>query len=326
MGADLVVIDEASQSDIWALPALMRGKKLLIVGDEKQVSPSAVGVEEQKIKDMRATHLAQQPHASLMTVWTVRLTRARVSPADNAVMLKEHFRSVPAIIEYSNREFHRGAIRPLRVPKANERLDPPLIDVFVKGGTRKVDVNAGEAIAIIDEIEAIIADPATNPGRSIGVVTLVGTAQAKHITKLLHERIAPSDIVAHRIAVGAPPVFQGRERDIMLISMVLDEKNNAAASKLENEQRFNVALSRARDRTYLFRSVGHESKFQGRHIERQAPATLQGAIHPGRQEGQLAARALRIGLRGSDVRRARPARLPGRTASQSRWFPNRLRC
>ena len=36
---DLVVIDEASQSDIWALPALLRGKKLLIVGDHKQVSP-----------------------------------------------------------------------------------------------------------------------------------------------------------------------------------------------------------------------------------------------------------------------------------------------
>jgi superfamily I DNA and/or RNA helicase len=26
---DLVVIDEASQSDIWALPALLRGKKVL---------------------------------------------------------------------------------------------------------------------------------------------------------------------------------------------------------------------------------------------------------------------------------------------------------
>jgi hypothetical protein len=29
---DLVIIDEASQSDIWALPALLRGKKLLVVG------------------------------------------------------------------------------------------------------------------------------------------------------------------------------------------------------------------------------------------------------------------------------------------------------
>jgi len=36
----LVIVDEASQSDLWALPALLRAKKLLIVGDNKQVSPT----------------------------------------------------------------------------------------------------------------------------------------------------------------------------------------------------------------------------------------------------------------------------------------------
>ena len=36
---DLVILDEASQSDMWALPAILRGKKLLVVGDDKQVSP-----------------------------------------------------------------------------------------------------------------------------------------------------------------------------------------------------------------------------------------------------------------------------------------------
>lgn len=46
---DLVVVDEASQSDIWALPALLRGKKLLVVGDHKQVSPSAVGTAEERV-------------------------------------------------------------------------------------------------------------------------------------------------------------------------------------------------------------------------------------------------------------------------------------
>ena len=35
---------------------------------------------------------------------------------------------------YCGRQFYEGDIRPLRVPKANERLDPPLVDVFVKGG------------------------------------------------------------------------------------------------------------------------------------------------------------------------------------------------
>jgi hypothetical protein len=38
---DLVIIDEASQSDVTELPALLRGKKILLVGDDRQVSPTA---------------------------------------------------------------------------------------------------------------------------------------------------------------------------------------------------------------------------------------------------------------------------------------------
>lgn len=251
---DLVIIDEASQSDIWALPALLRGKKVLVVGDHKQVSPSAVGTAEEKIKELVNRFLANQPHGSEMTPDKSVYDLARVVFAGNSVMLKEHFRCVPAIIEFSNREFYEGDIRALRLPKANERLDPPLVDVFVKGGFRNGDVNEPEAKAVVDEIENIIADPQFE-GRSIGVVTLLGTAQAAHIHEMVSERISPVDVVAHKISIGPPPVFQGRERDIMLVSMVVGPGNRAAATKADILQRFNVALSRARARMYLFRSV-----------------------------------------------------------------------
>jgi len=251
---DLVIIDEASQSDIWALPALLRGRKLLVVGDHKQVSPSAVGMAEEKIKELSNRFLKSQPHGSEMTPDKSVYDLARVVFAGNSVMLREHFRCVPAIIEFSNREFYLGDIKPLRVPKANERLDPPLVDVYVKGGMRNGDVNPAEAKAIVDEIEAILADEQFT-GRSIGVVTLLGTAQAAHIHELVSSRISAVDIVNRKIAVGPPPVFQGRERDIMLVSMVLGPGDRAAANKNDMFQRFNVALSRARDRMYLFRSV-----------------------------------------------------------------------
>jgi very-short-patch-repair endonuclease len=251
---DLVVIDEASQSDIWALPTLLRGKKLLVVGDHKQVSPSAVGTAEEKIKELISRFLVNQPHGAEMTPDKSIYDLARVIFAGNSVMLKEHFRCVPAIIEFSNREFYQGDIKPLRLPRANERLDPPLVDVFVKGGMRQGDVNKAEAKAIVDEIEAILAGDQFS-GRSIGVVTLLGTSQAAHIHDLVSARISPVDIVGRKIAIGPPPVFQGRERDIMLISMVLGPGDRAAASRADMYQRFNVALSRARDRMYLFRSV-----------------------------------------------------------------------
>lgn len=251
---DLVVVDEASQSDIWALPALLRGKQILVVGDHKQVSPSAVGMAEEKIKELQVRYLSNQPHGAQMTPDQSIYDLARVIFAGNSIMLKEHFRCVPAIIEFSNREFYEGDIKPLRLPKANERLDPPLIDIYVRGGRRKGDTNPAEALAIVQEIESILKDPSMSH-RSIGVVTLMGNTQASHIQELISQRIDPHEIIERKIAVGAPPAFQGRERDIMMISMVLDQTNRATANKADMQQRFNVAISRARDRMYLFRSV-----------------------------------------------------------------------
>ena len=251
---DLVIIDEASQSDIWALPALLRGKKLLVVGDHKQVSPSTVGTKEIKIQELRDRFLRDQPHGSEMTPGKSIYDLARVVFAGNSVMLKEHFRCVHAIIEFSNREFYDGQIKPLRVPKNSERLDPPLIDVMVLGGYRKGDHNPPEVRAIVNEIKDIIANPEM-AGRTIGVVTLLGNEQANQIWTLINTEISQTEIVERMISVGAPPVFQGRERDIMLVSNVLAKGDKSAANRLEIEQRFNVALSRARDRMYLFRSI-----------------------------------------------------------------------
>lgn len=255
---DLVVIDEASQSDISSLPAILRGQKLLVVGDHKQVSPSAVGVSEAKISAAYERLLKDQPHGAHMTSDKSIYDLARVVFAGQSVMLKEHFRCVPEIIEYSNREFYNGEIRALRVPREHERMDPPLVDVFVQGGFRTGDKNLPEAKAIVDEIEAIVRDPWLD-GKTIGVVTLLGHEQARLITEMIAARISPDDIVERDIVVGQPPAFQGRERDIIMLSLVQASGDRSLSSALPQQQRLNVAMSRARDRMYLFRSVpdGH---------------------------------------------------------------------
>jgi very-short-patch-repair endonuclease len=251
---DLVVIDEASQSDIWALPALLRGRKVLVVGDHKQVSPSAVGMQEQRIVDLFNRFLADRPHASQMRPDRSIYDLAQVVFAGNSVMLKEHFRCVSPIIEFSKREYYEHEIKPLRIPKVSERLDPPLIDVFVKGGFRRGDINDPEARAILAETKAIIADPAMK-GRTIGVCTLLGHEQGKHIDELIRRNIPTHEIVTRKIRVGEPPNFQGRESDIMLLSMVLQKGDRGLPNQLGFQQRMNVAASRARDRMILFRSV-----------------------------------------------------------------------
>jgi len=254
---DLVIVDEASQSDLTCLPALLRAKKVLIVGDDMQVSPEGVGLEEEKVRGLMRRFLGDQvdtfrpqmaPNRSMYDLFKVVF-------AKSTAMLKEHFRCVGPIIEYSKREIYQHELRPLRIPKASERLDPPLIDVLVEDGYRKGDLNDQEATFIVNEIAALVDDPKMVK-RSIGVVSLLGDKQAMHIWQRLTEEIGPETMSRHRIACGDARTFQGKERDIMFLTMVCAPNNlGAAMTRATFAQRFNVAASRARDRMYLVRSV-----------------------------------------------------------------------
>ena len=254
---DLVVVDEASQSDISALPALVRGKKLLIVGDDKQVSPTAAFIEEKKLLQLRHNYLRDQPFGQEMLPGASLYDLARAVFPGERIMLREHFRCVEPIIRFSF-QFYDQELFPLRIPKASERLDPPLIDVYVPHGRKnRRQINVVEAEAIVDEIERVISDPAYD-GRRIGVVSLIGAKQAQYIQSLLLARIGEDAFLRHEITCGDSATFQGKERDIMFVSMVACPETKSAKTALLFQQRFNVALSRARDRMYLFRSVKEE--------------------------------------------------------------------
>ena len=258
---DLVIVDEASQSDLWALPAILRGRKILVVGDDKQVSPDGGFIASQRIQELRDRFLAGQVFKEEMTPEkSLYDLSARVFAA-HQVMLREHFRCVPPIIAYSNRFFYKGAIQPLRIPKGSERIDPPLVDVFVDGGSRDHrDRNPAEAAFIAAEINALLADERM-AGRTLGVVSLLGMEQAKYIDTIVRERCDAAELIRRRFECGDARTFQGSERDIMFLSLVADPASCKALSGNLFEQRFNVAASRARDRMYLVRSVeaGHLS-------------------------------------------------------------------
>lgn len=252
---DLVIVDEASQSDLWALPAVLRGKQILVVGDDKQVSPEAGFVSAAKIVDLRRRFLAGQPFEAVLTADMSLYDIASSVFAASRVMLREHFRCVQPIIAYSNRVFYKDFIQPLRIPKASERLDPPLIDVFVANGYRtSKSQNPPDAEFIAAEIEAIIRDPAMRH-RTLGVVSLLGPEQAQWIDKLVRSRCDAAELARRNFACGDARIFQGSERDIVFLSMVADSKSHHALSGLQYDQRFNVAASRARDRMVLVRSV-----------------------------------------------------------------------
>ncbi len=250
---DLVVIDEASQSDILAFPALLRGKKALIVGDDKQVSPTPVGIEDRKLTQLRTTFLEGLPFANQMDPATSLYELGGMVFPGKSIMLRDHFRCVEPIIRFSSR-FYPNPLIPLRIPKASERLDPPLIDFFVPHGRKLRDTNPAEADVIISEIGKLVSDPAYE-GRTIGVISLIGSAQVKIIYDRLVSDLGAEVMEKHRIMCGNSASFQGQERDIVFLSMVACPATAVAQTQRMFEQRFNVAASRARDRLVLVRSV-----------------------------------------------------------------------
>ena len=132
---DLVIMDEASQSDIKEVTTLLRGKKVLVVGDDKQVSPTAAFIENAKIDRLERTYLASQPFKTLLLPGASLYDLAKVMFPDKFIMLREHFRCVEPIIQFST-QFYTEELIPLRVPTAHERIDPPLVDIYVPDGLR----------------------------------------------------------------------------------------------------------------------------------------------------------------------------------------------
>jgi len=251
---DLVVIDEASQSDITALPGLLRGKQWLIVGDGKQVSPTECFVSEDQIDSLRAALPSSPLENSLLPGQSLFDMCSQAFPRGR-VVLREHFRSAEEIVAFSNNQFYDSRLVPLRLPTKSERLAPSVVDVRVDG-VKTGKVNEIEADKVVELVREAVSDPDIDlKSRSIGVISLIGDEQSRIIRGRLLDSIGPEKMARHNILVGDPPTFQGAERDIIFLSMVCSKGSAPTQNQLMHFQRANVAMSRARDRVVLVRSI-----------------------------------------------------------------------
>ncbi|MEJ6949407.1 topoisomerase DNA-binding C4 zinc finger domain-containing protein [Natronospora cellulosivora (SeqCode)] len=253
---DVVIIDEASQCDIKSLLVLFRANKVIVVGDDKQISPSAVGKTYDIVFSLIDQHLKDLPHGKEFTLTTSLYDLAQLFFTSQTLMLKEHFRCLPEIIEFSNQNFYQGEILPLRnIPDA-QKLNPTLETVFIPHGFREQKINKPEANAICTKIKEMVDNPKYQ-GKTIGVISLTGYDQAKYIFNKIDDYLSPFEQEKIKFHVGDAYAFQGDERDIILLSMVVGGENDSyrALTSTSNKQRFNVATSRARDKLILFHSV-----------------------------------------------------------------------
>lgn len=264
---DIVIIDEASQSDISSLILLYMAKKIIIVGDDKQVSPSDVGVNIDKINMFRRKYIKGKVanddlygiRASLYSI---------VSTTFQPISLREHFRSVPEIIGYSNKTSYDNQILPLRDSNSSI-LKPAIIDYKVNGKRdEKSKINRVEAETIVSLIEACLAMKEYK-NSTFGVISLLGDEQAELIQDLIVKRISATEIENHKILCGNSASFQGDERDIMFISLVDSSEENKSL-RLVGEgvegairKRYNVAISRAKDQLWIVHSIDKNALKEG---------------------------------------------------------------
>ncbi|MEO1815856.1 MAG: AAA domain-containing protein [Acetobacterium sp.] len=256
---DIVIIDEASQSDISALAIMYLAKKIIIVGDDEQVSPSAVGLDQDKMINLaKMTIKGIIPNAHLYDMNSSLYDIAKTTFP--TLMLKEHFRCVPSIIGYSNRLSYDYKIKPLR-DDSQVLIKPATIAYRVNGERQsRKKTNDVEAQTIVALMMACM-EHKEYENMTFGVITLLGDEQAKKINKLAIENIMPDEYDKRRILCGNASNFQGDERDIIFLTLV-DSNEGDGPLRMAGEgigkstkQRYNVAVSRAKDQIWVVHSL-----------------------------------------------------------------------
>jgi very-short-patch-repair endonuclease len=256
---DVVIVDEASQVGLDGLLLLWLAPRIIVVGDDRQCAPFYSGSKHDRITQIFDERLAElipwqregfDPKSNLYDLLSSRFT--------DVIRLTEHFRCMPEIIKWSSTQFYPDNELVLLRQHGADRL-PPLQVVHIAEGycesRRERLINRPEAEAVVAQLLRLTEDPDYHD-RTMGVIVL--RQQGAH-TKLLQDlvdvQIDPAARERHNIRVGTPEQFQGDQRDVILLSMVIDADNARAVTGRNDQRRFNVAASRARDQMWLFHSV-----------------------------------------------------------------------
>jgi very-short-patch-repair endonuclease len=268
---DVVIIDEASQCDPTSLFALYLGNQTIIVGDDEQVTPVAVGVQSQEVADLIKVFLQHVPHKELYDGETSVYELAQIA-FGGVIRLTEHFRCAPGIIAFSNSLSYKGEVQPLR-EASSIPLEPHVVSHRVPDGRERDGVNDSEAEVVASLICAAIKQPEysrNDAGRltSFGAISLVGDKQALRIDAVLRQRLPPLDYRKRQILCGDSAQFQGDERDVMFLSVV-DAPPSRPPLPIRQEgakkifkKRYNVAASRARNQMWVVHSLDHATDLQ----------------------------------------------------------------
>lgn len=260
---DVVVFDEASQIPVWdAIGAIARGRQVVMVGDPKQLPPTAFfdraesALDDEDVETDLESILDECMGANLPTM-----------------NLAWHYRSRhESLIAFSNHHYYGGGLVTFPSPVTEDRAVSfhHVKGVYEKGGAR---TNKAEAKALVRDVVARLKSPSFRDSKlTIGVVTF-NTEQMNLIEDLLdEERRRDPALEPYFSEMELEPLFvknlesvQGDERDIMYFSITFGPDLSGAISmnfgpmnRDGGERRLNVAITRARHELRVFSSLKAE--------------------------------------------------------------------
>jgi len=265
---DIVIIDEASQVSIaQAFPALLRGKKVLILGDNKQFSniKAAQARAEVNKECLNSLEDTFRRCVSVDQTKLIRLAKFNIKTSvldfagfisNYTVQLQKHFRCYKELISYSNTTFYNDSLQVMKI--RGKRVDDVLKFTTVPHDGQKEAVpktNSVEADFILGELKRLVAE-----GRqcSVGVITPHTNQQKLVYQKALQLPEGNELFERYRLKVMTFDTCQGEERDVIYYSMVATgrddrlgyifpkEVTNSDEDKIR-EQRLNVGFSRTKE-------------------------------------------------------------------------------
>ncbi len=233
---DIVVIDEASQVSIaQAFPALLRGKKVLILGDNKQFSniKSAQARGDVNKEYMNSLEDTFRRCVSVDQTKLIRLAKFNIKTSvldftnfisNYTVQLQKHFRCYKELISYSNSTFYNGSLQMMKI--RGKRIEDVLkFTILPNDGLKEAipKTNSVEADFILGELKRLVAE---GHQCSVGVITPHTNQQKLIYQKALQLPEGNELFERYRLKVMTFDTCQGEERDVIYYSMVATDQDD----------------------------------------------------------------------------------------------------
>lgn len=247
---DIVIFDEASQCFAErGVPAMYRGKQIVVAGDDKQLRPS-------ELYQVRWDDEQESPDQEVDSL--LALSGRYLSTAH----LQGHYRSQSLeLIDFSNTHFYEGRLQLLPDREIINRMEPA-IEYEKVSGVWQDQTNAIEAEAVVRKVFEIAA---RYPHKEIGVVTFNAPQQMLVLDLLETESLKTNIAVPPSLFVKNIENVQGDERDYIIFSIgYAPDKDGKMAMQFGSlnaaggENRLNVAVTRAREKIILITSISPE--------------------------------------------------------------------